>query len=110
MSVLVPLLGSVGLGAIAQVSLRYGASLRSTRPSATRQWTIVWALCFAVATVLWLEALHGSDISYAYPLLGAGYVLVTLLARWVLRERVSLQRWIAVLVITAGVVMVGVSR
>ena len=84
--------------------------MRNTRPSAMWGWTAVWAICFAVATVLWLVALRGSDISYAYPLLGAGYVLVTLLAKWVLREQVSTQRWIAVLVITAGVVMVGVSR
>ena len=110
MTALVPLLGSVGLGACAQISLRYGASMRISASSGAWRWTALWALCFAVATALWLAALSKSDISYAYPLLGGGYVLVTLLARWLLNERISRQRWIAVLMITAGVVMVGVNR
>jgi drug/metabolite transporter (DMT)-like permease len=67
-------------------------------------------MCFVAATVLWLAALRRSDISYAYPVLGAGYALTTLLARWLLHEKVSAMRWIAVLIISAGVVMVGVSR
>lgn len=110
MTALLPLLGSVSLGAIAQISLRHGASVRSSRLYGAWRWTALWAACFALATVLWLLALRNTEISYAYPLLGAGYVLVTLLAKWVLRERVSKLRWIAVLVITVGVVMVGVNK
>ncbi len=110
MTALLPLLGSVGLGAVAQISLRYGASVRASRPSGAWRWTALWGLCFAVATALWLAALRTSDISYAYPLLGAGYVFVTVLAKWLLRERVSRLRWVAILIITAGVVMVGVDR
>jgi len=75
-----------------------------------RFWIGVWALCFALATVLWLLALRRADISYAYPMLGAGYALVALLAKFVLREDVSAMRWIAVLVITVGVVMVGANQ
>jgi uncharacterized membrane protein len=101
MTTLLPLLGSIGLGAIAQISLRYGASVRTSRPSGTWRWTALWGLCFAMATALWLTALRTSDISYAYPLLGAGYVFVSVLAKWLLRE---------ILIITAGVVMVGVNR
>lgn len=108
----VPLVGSVALGALAQISLRYGLSKGNT--DAPRQlvspWVGVWAMCFVAATVLWLAALRRSDISYAYPVLGAGYALTTLLARWLLHEKVSAMRWIAVLIISAGVVMVGVSR
>jgi drug/metabolite transporter (DMT)-like permease len=67
-------------------------------------------MCFVAATVLWLAALRRTDISYAYPILGAGYALVTVLAKWLLHERVSTLRWIAVLIISSGVVMVGVSQ
>jgi drug/metabolite transporter (DMT)-like permease len=108
----VPLIGSVVLGAFAQISLRHGLS--KGRTSAPRQpvspWVALWGICFVAATVLWLAALRRTDISYAYPVLGAGYALTTILAKWLLREQVSALRWIAVLVISAGVVMVGVSR
>jgi undecaprenyl phosphate-alpha-L-ara4N flippase subunit ArnE len=67
-------------------------------------------LSFAVATVLWIAVIRNTDISYAYPMLGAGYVVTTLLAGFLLSERISSFRWVAILVITAGVVMVGVNR
>lgn len=111
MTPLVPLAGSVALNAAAQVALRYGSAGRKNLPAKSpRLWLGVWALCFAIATLLWLAAIRQAEISYAYPLLGAGYVLVTLLAQWCLSERISAWRWISILVITAGVVMVGASR
>jgi drug/metabolite transporter (DMT)-like permease len=113
MSPTIPLIASVALGAVAQISLRHG--MAAPKRPATGGWPIspwvaLWGLCFAAATVLWLLALRHADISYAYPMLGTGYILVTLLASWLLHERISARRWIAVLVITAGVVMVGVNR
>ena len=106
-------MASVALGAVAQISLRHGMAAPKRPLTAgwpVSPWVATWGLCFAAATVLWLVALRHADISYAYPMLGAGYILVTLLARWLLRERISTRRWIAVLIITAGVVMVGVNR
>lgn len=111
MTPLIPLGGSVALNASAQVALRYAKAGRGNRPAKLpRLWLGVWALSFCFATLLWLAAIRQTDISYAYPLLGAGYVLVTLLAKWCLSERISAWRWISILVITAGVVMVGVNR
>ena len=113
MSPTAPLMASVALGAVAQISLRHGMAAPKgplTAAWPVSPWVATWGLCFAAATVLWLVALRHADISYAYPMLGAGYILVTLLARWVLHERISTRRWIAVLIITAGVVMVGVNR
>lgn len=111
MTPLVPLGGSVVLNATAQVSLRYASSGRKGRVAKSpRIWLGVWVLCFCMATILWLAAIRQADISYAYPMLGMGYVLVTLLAKWFLGERISALRWVAVLIITAGVMMVGVNR
>ena len=107
---LIPLAGSVMLNAVAQISLRRSAALRETgRVRQARSWLIAWGLSFCVATVLWIAAIRTADISYAYPLLGAGYVLTALLAWIFLRERISWFRWSAVLVITAGVIVVGVN-
>jgi len=113
MTPMVPLMGSVALGAVAQISLRYGTSSPKKQLSTwlpVSPWVALWGICFAAATVLWLTALRHVDISYAYPMLGAGYIVVTILAGWLLREHVSRKRWIAVLIITLGVVMVGANR
>jgi drug/metabolite transporter (DMT)-like permease len=110
MTRLIFLMGSVALGAIAQISLRYGVSERHRGRSDVWKWITLWGFCFAIATGLWLVVLRGSDISYAYPMLGMGYVAVSLLAKLLLKEQLSGRRWIAVLIITAGVVMVGVNR
>jgi undecaprenyl phosphate-alpha-L-ara4N flippase subunit ArnE len=72
-------------------------------------WLVYWGVAFCLGTVLWLLAIRTADISYAYPMLGGGYVLTTLLAGLFLRERISSFRWLAILVITAGVIMVGVN-
>jgi undecaprenyl phosphate-alpha-L-ara4N flippase subunit ArnE len=98
--------GSIVLGACAQIALKYGANNRQpgTGPwrAAISPWLLIWAASFAAATVLWIMALSHLDISYAYPLLGLGYVLVTALAALLLGERVSPLHWLAVLLIAAG--------
>lgn len=111
MSSLLPLAGGVVLNSVAQIALRYGASGNATsRAGSARIWISLWAICFALATLLWLLALRNTPISYAYPLLGAGYLLVTLLAKWLLHERVPGLRWISIVIITAGVVLVGANQ
>ncbi len=111
MNPLLPLSGGVVLNSVAQISLRYGASRDPKGGTVSRSfWIGLWAICFALATLLWLIALRNTAISYAYPLLGAGYILVTLLAKWLLREKISALRWLSIVVITAGVLMVGANQ
>jgi drug/metabolite transporter (DMT)-like permease len=111
MSSLLPLAGGVVLNSVAQIALRYGTAGKTGERAIPRSfWIALWAICFAVATLLWLVVLRHTAISYAYPLLGAGYILVTLLAKWILQEKVSLLRWTSILVITAGVLIVGANQ
>lgn len=108
MSPLLLLAGSVLLNAVAQIALRHSSTEEDV--DNRRLWLGVWAATFVAATVLWIGALRNTEISWAYPMLGAGYVLVTLLARLLLGECISPFRWAAILVISAGVVMVGANR
>jgi drug/metabolite transporter (DMT)-like permease len=111
MSSLLPLAGGVVLNSVAQIALRYGTAGQTRERAIPRSfWIALWAICFSVATLLWLVVLRHTAISYAYPLLGAGYILVTLLARWILQEKVSLLRWASILVITGGVLIVGANQ
>jgi len=62
--------------------------------------------CYVLGMVLWLIVLSRVDLSFAYPLLGMSYILVVLSASVILKEDVSLQRWLGTLVIFLGVVIV----
>ena len=108
MTPLLPLAGSVALNAVAQITLRYASSEQGARNR--RVWLGAWGATLVVATALWIAAIRSADISWAYPLLGAGYVLVTIMALVFLHERVPPSRWLAILVISVGVVMVGANR
>ena len=111
MSPLLPLGGGVALNAIAQIALRYGAAEDVMERSGPRRlWIGLWAISFSLATLLWLIALRHTAISYAYPLLGAGYIMVALLAKWLLREQIPSSRWVAILTITVGVLLVGANQ
>jgi drug/metabolite transporter (DMT)-like permease len=109
----VALAGSVLFGSSAQIFLKRGVSAGPGKPSLRgyfSPWVLAWAFSFAVATVLWLAALSHIEISYAYPLLGIGYVLVVLLAAIFLKEKISARRWIAMLIIATGAVIVARSQ
>lgn len=108
---------SVILGGIAQISLKLavsGGALPKGDPRSIGWWLVllrsVWLwlyiICFGGATVLWLLALSGLNISYAFPLLSASYILVALLARLFLKENVSAMRWVSISVICLGVILI----
>ena len=110
---------SVMLSGIAQIFLKQGMnqvhrSRRSARESslaliaaaAREAYVWLWGLTFVAATGLWLLGLQHVDLSYAYPLVSFGYVVVCLLAAAFLRERMSANRWAAVLLICLGVMLI----
>lgn len=65
--------------------------------------------CLATGTVLWLIVLVHMEVSKAYPFLSLGYVLIVAISKFYLKEDVNFFRWVGVLLITIGTVMVGVS-
>ena len=68
---------------------------------------IVTGLVLLVAHLgLYMLALMRADLSYALPLTAGSYPLAALLARFYLREEVSLARGVGTLVITVGVAIV----
>jgi drug/metabolite transporter (DMT)-like permease len=108
---------SVTLSAVAQVFLKQGLNnLKRKQESgnvlqlvlgvAQQGWIWLWAVSFVMATALWLLGLQKLQLSYAYPLLSIGYILVNFLSAIFFRERVDGMRWIAVAIISAGVVLI----
>jgi undecaprenyl phosphate-alpha-L-ara4N flippase subunit ArnE len=109
---------SVALSAFAQIFLKRGLTNLQNEPAGhaglfglavaiIRQGFIwLWGLCFVVAMALWLAGLQKLDLSYAYPLVSIGYVLVTILSALFFHERVDGNRWMAVAVISLGVMLI----
>lgn len=109
---------SVVLSAVAQVCLKHGLT-RAQKNRAGRSgirglvvgvisqsFVWLWGLCFVVATALWLLGLQRLDLSYAYPLVSFGYVLVSILSALFFNERVDINRWAAIAVLSIGVMLI----
>jgi len=108
---------SVTLSAVAQIFLKQGLSrLQQNRNGGgigslilgvVRQaYVWLWGICFVLATALWLLGLQKLELSYAYPLVAFGYVLVNILSALFFHESVNRNRWIAVAVIGLGVMLI----
>ena len=79
-------------------------------PMLTSPLTILGLFLYAVSAVFWISALSRVELSYAYPLLAAGYVLVGVAAWKLWGEAFGVQRIIGTLVVAVGVILVGTSR
>ena len=109
---------SVSLSAVAQICLKHGLNrIRTSKSARLRPAVMVmsvvcqpfvwaWGICFVIATGLWLLGLQKLELSYAYPLVSFGYVIVNLLSAFFFHERVDRNRWLAVAVICLGVFLI----
>ena len=59
---------------------------------------------------LYMLALKSADLSFVLPLTAISYLLGAALARFYLHENVTPTRWIGALIITAGVVVIGLGE
>ena len=70
-----------------------------------------WVLIGVVLLIGWLlsqlSLLSWADLSYVLPFSGISYALSAVLGAVLLHEHVSLVRWSGILLVTAGVVLVG---
>jgi len=113
MNPLIALWLSIVLGACAQVFLKRGVGHQQLAGGARSYlmllrsgWVWAWAVCFLFATVLWMLAISAMQVSYAFPLLSIGYLVVAVLSIVFLKERIPASRWVAIAVITVGVAMI----
>ncbi|MFH1428895.1 MAG: hypothetical protein ABIH39_04030 [Candidatus Margulisiibacteriota bacterium] len=61
---------------------------------------------YGMSALLWLIVLSRMDLSFAYPLLSVGYILVLIFSWLFFKETVSIVRWSGVLVICFGVYLI----
>jgi len=60
---------------------------------------------YVISVAIWLLVLARVEVSYAYPFLSVGYVVVTLMGYFIFQEGLSWMRVIAISVIIVGVIL-----
>ena len=119
-TILLLILASVGLGAVAQVlmklgmtagpmreALATGAPVRVLVAVLTSPGVMGGLALYGIATVLWLGVLSRVELSQAYPFVGLSFVLAAVLGYFVFADAVSATRVAGIALIVAGVVLVG---
>ena len=66
-------------------------------------WIVLGILFLLAFFACYMMALSWADLTYVLPATSLGYVLLALIARFILHEHVSMARWVGILFISAGV-------
>jgi len=114
------LLSSIALGVIAQLFLKQGVEKAGIENiSKTKiidlikkffNWSVVLGFfSYGLSLLFWMVTLSSLDLSYAYPMVSFSYVLVAFSSKFFFKEKVSARRWISIIVITLGVILIGLS-
>jgi drug/metabolite transporter (DMT)-like permease len=119
-TMLLLILASVGLGAVAQVLMKLGMTAAAMREALaigaaapvvlavlTSPGVMGGLALYGIATVLWLGVLSRVELSQAFPFVGLSFVLAAVLGYFVFAEAVSAMRVAGIALIVAGVVLVG---
>jgi drug/metabolite transporter (DMT)-like permease len=92
---------------LAVVNIKKGPYLAMAKAFLMNRNAIVGLILYGASSVLWLVSLSYLEVSLMYPLLSLAYVITTLLAATYLRESVAAIRWVGVLLIVLGSILVG---
>ncbi|MFM8622389.1 MAG: 4-amino-4-deoxy-L-arabinose transferase [Holophagaceae bacterium] len=107
---------SVTLNAFAQVFLKRGLghssidTFSSFIPLLSISWVWAGLICYGVSLLVWLKSLSLVPVSFAYPFLALGFLLNGLFAYFFLSETISMVRWVALIIISLGILLHGLSH
>lgn len=68
---------------------------------------IIGLMFYGVATIMFIPALKGGELSVLYPLVALVYVWVSFLSVKFLNEKMNLMKWLGVALILLGVTLIG---
>jgi len=101
-------LGMNSIGALDSTERLF--SLKIVTMVLSNKYILAGLVLYAVSSVLWLIGLSMLDVSLMYPLLSLAYFVTTVLAFLVLNEPVRTSRWIGVMLIIIGSILVGLNK
>lgn len=72
-------------------------------------WIVLGMFMHVGALLIWLWALSRVDITFAYPFLSLGFVLVSLMAYFWIGESLPFERILGMIIITIGIIVIGIA-
>jgi drug/metabolite transporter (DMT)-like permease len=100
------LLQSHAMKRAGEQSVRAHGLKRLLRVIAQRRLLIMAIGCMAISFFSFMALIRAEPLSFAVPASAASFVVETILAKLVLRERISLRRAAGTLIVLAGVILV----
>nr|WP_269746014.1 EamA family transporter [Paenibacillus sp. D9] len=102
---------SILLGACAQILMKMGTmKIQLSLLSVITNINIISGLvCYGLSACLWIVAISKIDLSFAYPMVALGYVIVFILSYFLLGESISILRMAGLVTIVLGVIMIAKS-
>lgn len=91
---------SRGMKDIGGVSLH---NLSALIAAVRNPWVVLGILFLIAFFAAYMSALSWADLTYVLPATSIGYVVLALIAKFVLHEQVTMLRWVGILLISAGV-------
>lgn len=62
---------------------------------------------YGLSTIFFIAALRGGELSVLYPLVSTAYIWIALLSMVLLKEKMNSMKWVGILLIIAGVSLIG---
>jgi drug/metabolite transporter (DMT)-like permease len=106
-TVLSDLLQSYEMKRAGEQSVGARGLLRLLGMIARRRFLILAVFCMAVSFFSFMALVQTEPLSFAVPASAASFILETVLAKFVLKERVGVKRAAGALIVMAGVVLLG---
>jgi len=114
MEAIVLVLISTLLGVLGQLSLKQGMKnignfeikdflSNKVFKLITEKFVVIGIASYAIATLLWLVVLSKAELSFAYPMLAIGYILIAIFSKIFFGENVTFVRFLGILLISLGV-------
>ncbi len=91
---------SQGMKQTGNISLHHLSTLLA---ALVNPWVAIGIILLLAFFGAYMNALSWADLTYVLPASSLGYVLLALIARFVLHEHVSLSRWLGIALISGGV-------
>ncbi len=100
---------SVCIGAMAPILLKKGAAQFKLHPIAIlkNKNFMAGTFLYGAATVVYIPALRGGELSVIFPLISLGYCVVPLLSVFMLGEKMNWMKWSGIACVIIGVSVIG---
>jgi len=71
-----------------------------------QRYVFIGIVLYILASIIWLAVLSKAELSFAYPLIGLGYIFTSVLAWLFFGEKLTLIRFLGILLICGGVYLI----